>query len=320
MKSIFSSIALFFKEIGKFVVYYPCTFISKHVDYFHYKLLSSVNYPIFTINPASAIIGNKCYGNLWAVKNATGEDFHPDCMIEHGVYFGEFVMEDECKLDSIDTIYTYSEYRKNAILKWFDGEINKKIIPIGPYILYADNFKSQSELKDLKTSLGRVLLVFPSHSLSDHEQLTNYDVDAFMKEVDEMAKGFDSVLVSVYWADVKRGYDKPYIKRGYKVVCSGIRSDRWFLSRQKDLFTLADFSMSNDLGTHIGYSVAMGVPHYIFKQKVEIEGFGIEYASDIHNQIRAREYNEIIDIFSSKAPVITERQKEVVAYYWGIIQ
>lgn len=303
------------KKLYKLVLYYPCTIVSRHIDYFHYKLLTCFSYPIFTVNSESGIIGNKCYGNLWAIKNATKSNYHSKCMIEHGLYFGEFVLEDECKIKTIDTIYTYSEYRKNAILNWFCGSIEKEIILVGPYIVHADHFKSKDELKELKSKLGKVLLVFPSHPSPG--VTTQYNMGEFMKEIDAVSKDYDTTLVSLFWLDIRRGYDKPYIEKGYRVVCSGIRSDRWFLSRQKDLIWLADLSMSNDIGTHIGYSVAMGVPHYIFKQKVEIVGDGIEYSNDKYNEIRAREYNELIEAFGKKTSIITDKQIEIVKKYWG---
>ena len=36
------------------------------------------------------------------------------------------------------------------------------------------------------------------------------------------------------------------------------------------------------------------------------------------NPIREKEYNEIKTAFSSKKPVITEEQKRIVDYYWGL--
>jgi len=236
-------------------------------------------------------------------------------MIEHGLYFGEFVIETECLDNSINTIYTFSEYRKNAILKWFKGKLDKNIITVGPYILYANHFKSEIELASIKKKMGKVLLVFPSHSSPG--EVTEYNLAEFLKEVDRVAQYFDSVLVSLYWLDVRRKYDKPYIKRGYKVVCSGIRSDRWFLSRQKDLFWLADVSMSNDIGTHIGYSIAMGVPHYLYKQKIKLISNAAEYSFDKCNQNRLREYNEMIESFGSLSFSITDEQISVVKKYWG---
>lgn len=301
---------------AKFILYYPCRAISRHIDYFHYKMLARLSYPIFTVNPASGIIGNKCYGNLWAVKNATGEAFHKNCLIEHGLYFGEYVFEKECTLKSINTIYTYSEYRKTAILKWFHGKLDKQIIPIGPYILYADYFKKEAQLRKLKESLGRVLLVFPSHPSPEAKPL--YDFEEFCKEIDKLSKNYDTILISLFYLDVLKGYGHRYEKKGYKIVCSGARTDRWFLSRQKDLISLADMTMSNDVGTHIGYSIAMGVPHYIFKQEIYMEGHAEEYSLDETQRIRATEYKEIISVFNHYNESITKEQKRIVDYYWGV--
>ena len=315
MKTINKYIIYVFAEIYRFITYYLSTIISRHIDYFHYKVLSFFAYPIFTIDRSSGTIGNKCYGNLWAIKNAVKGGFSKKCMIEHGLYFGEFVIEEECISDSIDTIYTYSDYRKNAIINWFDGKLDKRIITVGPYIIYANHFKQIDELKKIKKKLGRVLLVFPSHP--SPEASFSYNLDELLDEIDIVAKRFDTVLVSLFWLDIKKGNDKYYLDRGYTVVCSGIRSDRWFLSRQKDLLWLADYSMSNDIGTHIGYSIAMGVPHYLFKQKLSLKGKGAEYMIDKYNQIRIKEYNELIGVFGCDSEIITSDQLDVIKKYWG---
>lgn len=301
-------------QLYKHSPYHLVTFAFRHIDYFHYKLLSFYEHPFQTKSKLSGIMGNECYGNLWAIRKATRENFHSHCMIEHGLYFGENVNREECTIDCIDTIYTYSEYRKNAILKEFSGKLNKEIVLVGPYIMYVNNFKSNRALRKLKNKLGRVLLVFPSHSTPGF--YTDYNENEFLSEIAEVAKNYDSVLVSLFWADVNVGRDKMYLEKGYQVVCSGTRSDRWFLSRQRDLFELADFSMSNDVGTHIGYSISMGVPHYIYNQKV-VEGEAkIDYSE--MNPIIEKEFKEIKSAFNSRKPVITEEQKKIVDYYWGL--
>ena len=306
------------QKIYNHTPYCICTWMFRHIDYFHYKALVHFEHPILTKRKEGGIIGNECYGNLWAVKNAMKEGFHPNCMIEHGVYFGEYVIENECTIPSIDTIYTYSEYRKKAILKWFDGKFDKKIVTVGPYILYADNFKTKKQLRKIKAKLGRVLLVFPSHPFPG--QKLEYNIGSFQKEIEDVAKDFDTVLVSLGYEDVRKGNDKIYLNKGYKVVCSGGRMDRWFLCRLHDLLELSDMSMSNDVGTHIGYSVAMGVPHYLFKQKViseNVDGSPLQSDNRI-NSTRKREYDKLYEVFSSKEPIITQNQKEMVNFYWGL--
>ena len=111
-----------------------------HVDYFHPERFSH-DIPLYAYPYLPGILGNKCYGNIHAIKNATGKNFHKHCMIEHGLYFAEYVLKDECIMPCIDTIYTYSNYRKNAILKEFGKNFDKEIIMVGPYIQYVDYFK-----------------------------------------------------------------------------------------------------------------------------------------------------------------------------------
>ena len=294
--------------------YWLCTFIFSKIDYFHYRMLSFYEHPYKNKSKCSGILGNECYGNLWAVKNAVKDKFCPDCMIEHGIMFSGYLIEDECTIPSINTIYTYSKFRKSVILDHFGVNFNKDIIPIGPYILYVDNFKSQRRLRKLKKKLGKVLLVLPSHSTLGHK--IEYDENEFLHEVEEVSKDYDTVLVSLFWADIRYGRDQMYLKKGYKVVCSGTRSDRWFLRRQRDLFELADFSMSNEVGTHVGYLIALGCPHYIFRQKITERDDSSNRKFDYHSN--NKDYNIIKTAFSSKKAVVTEEQKRIVDYYWGL--
>lgn len=113
----------------------------------------------------------------------------------------------------IDTIYTYSNYRKNAILKEFGKNFDKEIIMVGPYIQYADYFKSKDKLKALKSQLGKILLVFPTHSFEDCDDL--YDFNQFSQCIDEMAKDYDTVLISMIGYDIQQGLIKSI---GIKVI------------------------------------------------------------------------------------------------------
>lgn len=147
-------------------------------------------------------------------------------MIEHGLYFAEYVLKDECIMPCIDTIYTYSNYRKNAILKEFGKNFDKEIIMVGPYIQYVDYFKSKDKLKALKAQLGKILLVFPTHSFEDCDDL--YDFNQFSQCIDEMAKDYDTVLISMIGYDIQQGFDKKYRNKGYRIVSSGTRNDPYF--------------------------------------------------------------------------------------------
>lgn len=298
-----------------YIVYHIMKQQRAKCDYFDVDSFMT-DLPLYGFPDLPGIQGNKCYGNYNVLQHALGYDFHPRSMVEHGLYFAEYVIEGECTMDCIDTIYTYSNYRKNAILKHFGGKIDKEIITVGPYIQYAPNFKTKSELAALKANLGKVLLVFPSHSFADEDAI--YDFNEFSKCIDEMAVSYDSVLISMLGYDIQQGLDKQYRDKGYKIVSSGTRNDPYFLSRQRDLMELADMTVSNDVGTHIGYSICLGTPHYIFDQKITaIKKAASAHASDYLQNTREREYAEIKSVFNSREPVITPEQIAMVKKYWG---
>lgn len=300
---------------SRYMEYRNAMKIRKTKDYFDVDCFMN-DIPLFGIPELPGILGNQCYGNYLTLKKALGKDFHKHCMIEHGLYFAEYVLKHECDMDCIDTIYTYSDYRRNAILKEMGPDFKKAIITVGPYIQYADNFKSKEELKVLKQKYGKILLVFPTHNFSDQED--TYDFNAFSTCIDDMAKNYDTVFVSMIGYDIQHGFAQPYIDKGYKIVSSGTRGDVCFLKRQRDLIELADMSMSNNIGTHIGYCICLGTPHYIFDQEIKsIKKAVTAHASDHLQEIRDKEYKEIKSCFTSKEARITQKQLDVVKKYWG---
>ena len=93
------------------------------------------------------------------------------------------------------------------------------------------------------------------------------------------------------------------------------------MSRQRDLIELSDMAMSNDLGTHIGYIVALNGPLYMFKQKVELnlEHEDAKIVTDLHN-IQSdidKGRNEIQQVFNKYRQKITEEQRNVLAVIGG---
>jgi len=98
-----------------------------------------------------------------------------------------------------------------------------------------------------------------------------------------------------------------------------------FVSRLKSIISLADFTMSNATGTHIGYCIYMNKPHYIFRQKIERtfdkSGKIIEN-STFRNKEQCltleEEKAELFDAFSEICDEITPKQRDVINKYWGV--
>jgi hypothetical protein len=282
---------------------------------FDYKTLVK-DIPYF---PTDLVIDNNLYGLTNVLKEYCGIqlDKSLDVYIEHGVYFGPFVRWDQY-VWNVSYNITFGQQRCNHLL---NKKINKKILAIGPYIHYAQNLFDNNEIKLFKKTYGKILLVFPTHC--GPETGVEFDVKSFIHEIELIRiDRFDSVFISLYWLDIIDGkYISCYEEMGYKIVTSGHRFDINFLNRQKTLIELADFTMSNYAGTHVGYCIYLRKPHYIYKQEVEyIEANGknsFELWTDDDTRLRLLEELEINNSFGVYKNFISEEDNKVVDMYWG---
>lgn len=281
----------------------------------HQKLVANIPY-----SPEEWVIDNNLYGQAFSLKRFAGINHDLQAYIEHGLFWGGMVHHDEYHWYVLKYI-TFSERRKQSIA---DKGINKKVVCVGPYIHYAQNLYSDEEFSQLKKQLGKVLLVFPSKSILNIE--SKFDVDAFTKEVKKRGESFDTILVSLFYLDAQKPEAiKAYEDLGFKVVTAGHRYDHYFLDRQRTFIELADMTMSNEVGTHVGYCIHLNKPHYIFEQKLERVGSSEKelkreltlYQSEEDN-LRIKEKQEVASVFSEYNPTrISEVQKDIIDKYWG---
>lgn len=148
----------------------------------------------------------------------------------------------------------------------------KKQIPafcIGPYILYAKPYYDQIKFDRLKERLGKTLLVFPFHCYEASQ--ANYSEKEFVDQImKNYAINFDSVLVCAYWNDVFDNIYNLFVEKGAQIVSAGFRGDPLFLSRLRTIISLSDVTIGNNLGTHIGYCMALKKPHIITGGQLEL--------------------------------------------------
>lgn len=286
------------------------------VDYFDYENLLNGGYetPRF-VNASIA------YGNYKAIARLTGKKFNfVTNYVEHGIS-GSDELETVPALGYADrfcvkNVYTFSNRRKKVIAQYLQTKnMKKNIVPVGPYIMGADNFHTVEDLKRIKERYGKILLVYPSHSLDIIKSV--YDIQALLDEVDRCAKSFDSVFVCLHWRDIMDESRRPqYTSRGYVIVNNGLGSDPYFLSRQKDLMTLADMLFTNGYGTHIGYAIALNTPVYYYKQEkkvVNVQSGEVLYT----NANESPMVQSVTEAFSEFSFEITPRQLEIVKDIWG---
>ncbi|MCM1371293.1 MAG: O-antigen ligase family protein [Clostridium sp.] len=256
---------------------------------------------------------NNLYGIAKVLREYSDYKGMLDLYIEHGANFTTSVYP-ESAVNGLDKILTLSNHRKEII----EEKNKKKAIPIGPYIYYAKPLFDEKYFKKEKKKLGKVLLVFTSKSIPgvNHE----FDHEMYIKEINRIRKKYaiDTVLVNIYYFDIQNGMAEIYEKAGFKVVTAGHKYDENFTKRLKYIISLSDYTMSNNIGTHIGYCLSMDKPHYVYEQVVEIKGesFNQEFYEERYlSYIKSdKEIRKEFNKFSNK---ITEAQLEIYEKYWG---
>jgi hypothetical protein len=270
--------------------------------------------------PEERVIDNNLYGQAHHLKKYAGITTDLKAYLEHGCFWGGMVHEDAYHWH-FKKIITWSENRKRDIEKKIPS---KEAIPVGPFIHYAEKVYDQETFKNLKNELGKVLLVFPGHSIINLK--AEFDTNDFIQEIEKVKVDFDTVLISLYYIDAKNpAVRKTYESKGYRVVTSGNRYDQNFIARQKTYIELADFTMSNEVGTHIGNSVHLGKPHYVFQQKLERKT-SKKGELERHNNLFSneelllsqRQQEEVAMAFSDDSvKSLTQEQKRIADKYWG---
>jgi hypothetical protein len=260
---------------------------------------------------------NDFYHHALNLKKFVGLDrkYQLKCTIEHGAG----LMSDywECDINNeLPGIICMSEVRKRILE---NGAKDKEIFTIGPYIAYVDSFLSEDQINNERKRLGKNILFFPVHST--HHVLVNYNVEETCKKLKYLARNFDSIRICLYWKDILLGYHIKYQTLGFECVCAGHIYDEYFLPRLRSLIAIADMTISNGIGTYIGYSIYMNRPHCLFDDGYSFftnDLIGQEDINNIQNSILGKEITPILyECFADNKESITTDQYQLVDSYWG---
>jgi hypothetical protein len=270
---------------------------------------------------------NLYYGNYFAVKNIINKTKYPPPLLfkdsmEHGVTFYDrltgFFETGYVNINKCRNVYVYSEYRRKVLQEYTK---TAKVVAVGPYILGADYFHHKDKRNEIKNKFGKLLLVFPVHSLKGID--AEYESMSFIEEIRKVQNEFQSVFVCLHYLDILKNRHRKFLEAGFTIVTAGTREDIKFLSRLKDLIELSDMTMSNGLGSYIGYSICMNRPHYFFYQPVNLVFSNkipqlhrdFHLYEDMEKQKISLEVEKYFGKFSWN---ITIEQIEFVQKYWGV--
>lgn len=313
-------IKLFFKFLYTTINYFYYNRKVKKIDYFDYKNLVYPNHKV-PYGFGSVLI----YGNWKAIARLKGSRFNfIRDYLEHGLSFFEdyHAVPAIGYVDrkTIKNVYTYSERRKAIIEQYLKSQnLQKNVIAVGPYIKGADFFHSESDLKKIKEKYGKILLVFPVHSMEG--ATAQYSVQDFIEKIVEMQNQFDSVFICVYWKDLETYPEFIDLckQNNFIIVCNGHRSDPMFINRQKDLIYLSDMIMTNGIGSYIGYGICMNKPVFFYNQETEYHLINNPYDHLVekNKSYLEEQKSNFISLFGDPSFEITQKQISFIQELWG---
>lgn len=269
----------------------------------------------YRIKKVSRIVENNLYGldKLISIKNVALDSTY----IEHGLFFGDYVQRDLNYLPNIENIVTFGKYRGEILRKKFP---NKNIITVGSYLDYYDSIHDLNSFNKLKAKLGRTVLVFPAHSISGMKRM--YDESELINNIRDIYSNIDTIIVCLYYVDFGGARKLKFEKLDCLVTTCGHKFDNLFLNRMRCLIDLSDYTVSNKMGTHVGYCIGMNKPHQFipssYFKEIALDSKGQEEISSIHKSnneaiLIEQEFNEL---FRERIESITEGQLRFYEKYF----
>lgn len=269
---------------------------------------------------------NQFYGDEELLRNYAGvkEDLY--AIIEHGLYFGNNTSKVGNSFEwELGCILTSGDYRKELINREFPDYFCETIGPMIHYAAVDNGFKEdlRSKIDDKK----RTMLFFPVHG---NEYFTpEYDTEKTLLKILEIADKnlCYNIIVCVYNGNMelfKSVAEKLNHNRIIITTC-GNRYDASFLGKQKAMIELSDLTISNNLGTHLGYCIYLGKPHILLPQSFSYIGDEAVIKADFGTDNRSENWKDDFEqekalfqrIFHPGQSKITHEQWELCDFYWG---
>lgn len=254
-------------------------------------------------------LSNDFYGIANTLKLYSGYRKPLKLFIEHGLYFGNHT--DEIEISGIlPGLITFGQMRKEII-----NNSSNNIVPIciGPYINYAPLFFSKKEEEQILKQYGKILLFFPQHTIEGIGVKVSDDI--LIKKINDLRIKYkcDTVFISVYYRELNDAIIEKYRKNGFVIICSGHRNDPQFLSRQKSFINLSYITASNNVGTHIGYCIAMNKKHILIDDDSKLfseNEFSKNHVPELYLELAQQQKNKIKNMKTLN--------KSNLNYYWGM--
>lgn len=190
---------------------------------------------------------------------------------------------------------------------------------VGPFVHYVRDYYDIEQMNQIKSKLGKMLLVFTPHSTEMGEvslALDNFDNYLFK----EIGKKYDTIVACVYWADATTNYTRVLAQKGAKIISAGFKMDPNFVRRLKSIISLADTVLFPSITTAMGYAYYCG-KKVIFKDYenmiVDTEVVKDKNLQVYRDSLMANRF-AFVKAFGEDSECGTSAQNELIDKYWGL--
>jgi hypothetical protein len=131
---------------------------------------------------------------------------------------------------------------------------------------------------------------------------------------------FDSIRICLYWRDIEFNRHKLYIEKGFECVCAGSLCDSNFMSRLKGLLNICDATITNAIGSHVGYSISLNKPVMMISKvhldTSDLNPNGLRYFS---NDALPNEYKILEEmLLDNKNLEINDEIRKTIEFFAGL--
>jgi hypothetical protein len=286
------------------------------------ELIEHSNVPYYQWASFELRITNYVYGHAKVLKQYAGlPDIYPvKVHYSHGIDFTHGGFDPQLPRTrtydfSIPVFLATGRYQENLMRHYHP---HNTVYVIGSPFLYAENLFSEEYVQKEKNRLGKNLLVFPAHSTLVTN--ANYKKDDFIEFISRFKNRFDSIRICLYYKDIEQHLHQLYREHGFECVCAGHGLDCNFISRLKGLLSICDATITNKVGSHVGYSIAMDKPVLMNTSEVSTLVIGTNHNlwSDMEATLSPA-YQLIVDqLQANEELIITDEFRETIEPFWGL--
>lgn len=204
-------------------------------------------------------------------------------------------------------------HTKSSVARWKD--VSRKPC----YILYSPFVFARHTLGIKRSNAAHGTIFFVAHSTSTIRE--KKAVDAYHLELSALPERFSPITICLHIHDVRKGLDRKYLERGYRVVTAGDSLDQRFTERFYSLLRQHKYALSNLFGSYGLYATEMGIPFGLYGTPPEYHNQGDsnvekgEYTSYRNTPY----YRRAIELFEGlPEESVTPEQVEFSRYHLGV--